>query len=398
MSTVDRILTTHGGSLPRSERLLDVLMRVEAGDEVDRAEFRRVVAADADEAIGRQLDAGVDIGGDGELPRIGFSNYVKDRMSGFGGVADRGPLADFVDFPKYAELKQRTIEGGAQLAKTATIHPVPQAQGRVAYDPERRAVEEEMDLFGDALARAGGDRGFVDTFVTAASPGIISTTLLRAPDNPAYADDGEYLAELATELRKEYEYIVEQGHILQIDAPDLAMERQIMFRERPLGDFLERAALHVEILNESLSAIPRERVRMHVCWGNYDGPHVGDVALEPLLPILYEANVGAISLPAANPRHQHEHKVLRSCPPPESLVLIPGMIDVTYNYVEHPEVVADRICQWADAIGDPSRVIAGTDCGFSTFAGNVLTAEDVVWEKLEALSEGARIATARIWG
>jgi 5-methyltetrahydropteroyltriglutamate--homocysteine methyltransferase len=396
----DRILTTHVGSLPRSDALVGVLNRMERGDDVPDDELVALLEADQRHVLREQARCGVDIVGNGELPRIGFSNYVKDRMTGFGGHADRGTQSDYLRFPKFAELKlEKAGVNAEQHKRTATEHPVPQAQRRVAYDPTLAAVKRELTVFDDALdeARARGD-AFTDTFVTAASPGIISTTLLRSPDNPVYADDRAYLIDLAHEMRVEYDCIVERGHRLQIDAPDLAFERQLMFRDRPLREFLKRIELHVEILNEALRGIPKHRVRMHVCWGNSESPHAGDVEIEPLLPILYEAQVGAISIPGANPRHEHEYKVFRKHPLPDGVNLIPGVIDVTYNYLEHPEVVADRICRFAEAVGDPSRIIASTDCGFSTFAGYVMVAEDVAWAKLEALRDGAELATERLWG
>jgi 5-methyltetrahydropteroyltriglutamate--homocysteine methyltransferase len=196
----------------------------------------------------------------------------------------------------------------------------------------------------------------------------------------------------------EHAFVVSQGHILQLDAPDLAMERQIMFVDKPLDVFLERAAMHVEALNIALADIPPEKVRLHVCWGNWDGPHIDDVELAPLLPILYEARVGALSVACANPRHQHEWKEFKTHPLPDHMALIPGVIDVTTNYLEHPEVVADRICQFVDVIGDRERVIAGCDCGFSTFAGWVMVPSDVAWKKMEMLSAGAKLASARLWG
>ena len=396
--SVDRILTTHVGSLPRSEELVELLVRIDAGEPVDGFAFRAQVARDLDHVALKQREVGIDIAGDGELPRIGFSSYVKDRMTGFGGVSTRGGSRDFETFPKYAQLKARMSPGlAAQRARTLTAHPVPQAESRVAYDPALEAVREEMALFRESLERTGAGDAFAETFVTAASPGIVSTTMLRAPDNAAYSDDREYLAELARELKPEYEYVAAQGHVLQIDAPDLALEREIMFADKPLSAFLERVGWHIEALNEALADIPADRVRLHVCWGNSDRPHCYDVELEPLLPLLYEAHVGAISMAGGNPRHQHDYKLFKAYPPPEGMVLIPGVIDVTYNYVEHPEVVADRICRYADAIGDPTRVIASTDCGFGTFAGYVLVAEDVAWRKLEVLVEGARRASERLW-
>jgi 5-methyltetrahydropteroyltriglutamate--homocysteine methyltransferase len=391
----DRILTTHVGSLPRSPDLLDLLVRRNAGQPVDEAELERRVAVDMDEVVRRQLAVGIDVGNDGELPRIGFSFYVKDRMvSGFGGESMRGTVTDFAKFPGYAAMKAAAT--GEAPTESASIYVNPQCVDRIVYDPGLTAARGELRLFRESLERAGG--GFAETFVNAATPGIVSATLLRSPDNPAYRDDGEYLHALARELKKEYGEVVAEGHVLQLDAPDLALERQIMYANRPLDDFLERVRLHVDALNEAIAGLPPERVRLHVCWGNWDGPHVDDVELEPLLPLLLEAKVGALSLACANPRHQHDWKRFRETPLPDGVLLIPGVIDVTTNYLEHPEVVADRICVFAEALGDPTRVIASTDCGFSTFAGYVMVAPDVVWKKLEMLVEGAAIASRRLFG
>ena len=303
-------------------------------------------------------------------------------------------LTDMVRFPKYAAMfTERTWSNDRKRPK---VWNAPMAQSKVRYEDDLTDIRFEMELFAESLRSAAGS--FLETFVTAASPGIISTTMLRDEANPDYPTDREYILDLATEMKKEYDYIAAQGHILQLDAPDLAMERQFMFQNRPLSEFLERIALHIEALNIAIADIPSEQVRLHVCYGNWDGPHIDDVELEPLLPILYEAKVGALSLSCANPRHAHDHKYLRKNPPPDSMALMPGLIDVTTNYLEHPEWVADRICEFVDVIGDRERVIASTDCGFGTFATYTFVAEDVVWAKLQMLSEGARIATERLWG
>ena len=397
----ERILTTQLGSLPRSEPLLALLMKIEKGVEVDRGEFRRQVEDDMLEVISRQAEAGIDIVGDGELPRIGFSYYVKDRMSGFGGLAKRGTVSDFAKFPGYASLKMAAIKASAgeeaDLEESASVYDMPEAQGEIIYDSELVAAREELEIFATALDASGKQDQFSGTFISAAGPGIISTTLLRNEAHPNYKDDSEYVMALARELKKEYDYIISCGHQLQIDAPDLAMERQIMFIDRPLDEFLARVELHIKALNMALADIPSEKVRLHVCYGNYDGPHIDDIELQEVLPLLYDANVGTLSIACANPRHQHDWKQFKTYKLPDHMTLMPGVIDVTTNTLEHPEVVADRICQFVEVIGDRERVIAACDCGFSTFAGYVMVPSDVAWKKLEMLSAGARLASERLW-
>jgi 5-methyltetrahydropteroyltriglutamate--homocysteine methyltransferase len=229
--------------------------------------------------------------------------------------------------------------------------------------------------------------------MTAASPGIVATTLLNAH----YDSHETYVNAIAREMRKEYEHIHSKGLLLQLDCPDLAMERSRFFQDESLDGFLDAVALHIDAINEAVAGLPRDRIRLHLCWGNYDGPHTHDVPLEPLLPIVYRARVGALSLPLASPRHQHELKAFRGHPLPDELLFIPGVIDSTTNVVEHPEVVADRIGAAVDAVGDRTRVLAGVDCGFGTFAGSMLVEESVVWTKLRALREGADLASRRFW-
>tara|TARA_Y100000588_G_scaffold19176_1_gene19634 strand:+ start:1593 stop:2726 length:1134 start_codon:yes stop_codon:yes gene_type:complete len=376
-------------------------MKIEKGVEVDRGEFRRQVEDDMLEVISRQAEAGIDIVGDGELPRIGFSYYVKDRMSGFGGLAKRGTVSDFAKFPGYASLKMAAIKASAgeeaDLEESASVYDMPEAQGEIIYDSELVAAREELEIFATALDASGKQDQFSGTFISAAGPGIISTTLLRNEAHPNYKDDSEYVMALARELKKEYDYIISCGHQLQIDAPDLAMERQIMFIDRPLDEFLARVELHIKALNMALADIPSEKVRLHVCYGNYDGPHIDDIELQEVLPLLYDANVGTLSIACANPRHQHDWKQFKTYKLPDHMTLMPGVIDVTTNTLEHPEVVADRICQFVEVIGDRERVIAACDCGFSTFAGYVMVPSDVAWKKLEMLSTGARLASERLW-
>lgn len=391
-----RILTTHAGSLPRGEALGALLIARDHGEPIDRAAFDRALDAALDDIVAKQVASGIDVVSDGELPRIGFSMYAKDRMSGFGGESKRNRTIDLKNFPKYAELlARRTFDPKTQ--KLPKVWNAPQALGAVRYDDTLAELKAELDHFEAALKRTMRARP-AETFVTAASPGIVSTTMLRAADNPAYKTERDYVMALAGEMKKEYDHIVARGHILQLDAPDLAMDKQAYFQDRPIEEFFARVALHVEALNLALADIPPEKVRLHVCWGNWDGPHTEDVELEPLLPLLYQTKVGALSLACANPRHQHDWKALRKNPPPAPMILIPGVIDVTTNYVEHPEVVADRICQFAEVMGDPARVIAGADCGFGTFAAYGFVAEDVVWAKLATLAEGARRASRRLFG
>lgn len=381
----ERILTTHVGSLPRHPMLRDLLVRQERGEPIDEAELTRQVELAVRTVLGKQLEVGIDIGNDGEQPRVGFSTYVARRMRGFGGASARPPARDLVDFPDYAamlELRRRFA---------AKISDAPQAVAEVEYADLSEAARE-CDLF--VRCAAAEPRRFVQSFMTAASPGIIATTMLDAH----YHSHERYVFALARELRKEYELIHSRGFVLQIDAPDLAMERTRFFQHEPLGRFQQMVEMHIEAINRAIVNIPPDRVRLHVCWGNYEGPHVHDVPLEAVLPLLYGARVGALSLELANPRHQHECKVIKRHPLPDSMLFLPGVIDSTTNFVEHPEVVADRIGQAVEAVGDRTRVIASADCGFGTFAGSEMVAESVVWAKLAALAEGATIATRRLWG
>jgi 5-methyltetrahydropteroyltriglutamate--homocysteine methyltransferase len=377
-----RILTTHVGSLPRSPALRDLLVRHDRGEGVDPAALAREAEAAVRHVGARQLEAGIDVGNDGEQPRVGFSTYPATRMRGFGGESKRPLSRDLLDHPDYAARLARQRTGAARIANA------PQAVAEVAYTDLSEAVAE-CDLFHRCV-----DVGkFAETFMTAASPGVIATIMLDA----YYGSHERYVRALAREMRKEYELIVARGFVLQLDCPDLAMERARFFQHEPLGRFLDAAALHVDAINEAIAGLPADRIRLHLCWGNYDGPHTHDVPLEPLLPIVYRARVGALSLPLASPRHQHELKAFRRHPLPAGMLFVPGVIDSTTNVVEHPEVVADRLVAAAEVVGDPTRVLAGVDCGFGTFAGSQLVEESVVWTKLRTLREGADLASRRLW-
>ena len=380
-----RILTTHVGSLPRPPALGDLLIRQDRGESIDAAALLREAETAVRHVVAKQLEAGVDVGNDGEQPRVGFSTYPARRMTGFGGESKRRMSLDQIEHPDYAARLAR------QRAGSARIGNAPQAVAEVAYTDLGEATAE-CDLFQRATAAAR--RGFAESFMTAASPGVIATIMLDAH----YGSHERYVRALAREMRKEYELIVARGFVLQLDCPDLAMERARFFQDEPLDRFVAAVALHVEAINEAVAAIPPERVRLHLCWGNYDGPHTHDVPLEPILPVIYRARVGALSLPLASPRHQHELKVFRHHPLPDGMLFLPGVIDSTTNVVEHPEVVADRIEAAVAAVGDRTRVLASVDCGFGTFAGSQLVEESVVWTKLKTLREGADLASKRLWG
>ena len=392
-TSTDRILTTHTGSLPRSKALSAMLVKREQKKPFDQAAFQAEIERNIDESVKRQVASGVDIGNDGETPRVGFSTYTTERMSGFGGESRRKPTLDAIKFPAFADFMKRQIGISDELAK---VWNAPQAVASLKYDPTLAEAKAESAAYQASLKRTGAK--FVESFMSAASPGIVSTTMLLSPANTAYKTEAEYVMAIARELKTEYDYIVSQGYILQLDAPDLAMERVIMFGDQPLTAFLDRVALHIEAINVALADIPRDKVRLHVCWGNWNGPHQDDVDMVELLPILYRAKVGALSIPLGNPRHEHETVAFKKLPLPEEMLLIPGVIDVTTNYLEHPEVVANRLCAAVEVVGDRERVIGGTDCGFGTFASYEFIAEDVVWAKLKALSDGAAIATKRLWG
>jgi 5-methyltetrahydropteroyltriglutamate--homocysteine methyltransferase len=381
LSSTDRILTTHVGSLPRNETLSDLLVRQEAGEAIDTAELAKQIELATAHVIASQVKAGVDIGNDGEQSRVGFQTYVPRCMCGFGGESKRPPARDQIEFPSYAR------QTAARFPHSARVANAPAALSAVAYVNGAPIREDAA-----RLRKLG--TGFSETFTTAPSPGIVATTMI----NQHYDSHEAYLTALATALRNEYQAIYEAGHVLQVDSPDLAMERHRFFGHLDERAFLKQLELHVAAINAAIGDIPRDRVRLHVCWGNNDGPHIYDIAMTSILPELYRANVGALSIEFANPRHQHEYEALRTHPLPPHMLLIPGVLDTTTNFVEHPKVVARRLHEAVAAVGDRERVIAGTDCGFGTFAGREYVADDVVWLKLAAAAEGSRIASDTLWG
>ena len=381
----DRILTTHVGSLPRNERLSDLLIAEESKEPIDQTELDRLAAEGVAQCVRAQVEAGVDIINDGEQPRVGFQTYVGQRLQGFGGTSKRVSFADFAHYPDFTALWARR---GMKMAK---VFDAPAATSEVRYADLSPAIRE-CDMFDVAVKSFDGK--VVDRFMTAASPGIVCTTL----GNQHYDSHESYVRAVAREMKKEYELIHSRAYVLQLDCPDLAMERHGMWQDKDVREFQKAIEIHVDAINEACANIPPERIRLHVCWGNYDGPHDCDVPLEDVLPIVAQAKVGAFSLEFANPRHQHEYEALKKHPLPKDVIVIPGVIDSTVNYIEHPQVVRNRILEAVDAVGDRERIIAGCDCGFGTFAGWEMVAPSIVWKKFEALAEGARLASRDLWG
>jgi 5-methyltetrahydropteroyltriglutamate--homocysteine methyltransferase len=383
-----RILTTHAGSLPRPAALTRLYARRATGEAVDSKEIE-AQARDATRAIVRkQIDTGLDVIDDGEQSRESFVLYMRHRLTGLGGTGSRLMHADLDAYPEYKNAFQQRATSPDKVSNRANL---PKAVGEVTY-ANPGLIEAECTEFRAALAGQNGR--YAEAFLTAPSPGIIASIV----QNEHYDTFDRYVDALAAALQVEYEAIVRNGFLLQLDCPDLALERHTSYRDRPLAEFVAFVELVVAAINKALSNIPREKVRLHVCWGNYEGPHDHDVALRDILPAILEAKAGAIFLPFANPRHAHEFRVLESIPLAEDQLLIAGVIDTLTNFIEHPEVIADRIERIAGAIGDPRRVLAATDCGFDTSAGMGRVTEDVVWAKLRALREGAELASKRLFG
>jgi 5-methyltetrahydropteroyltriglutamate--homocysteine methyltransferase len=383
--STERILTTHTGSLPRPPELLQLLSDRVEGVDVDGAAFRAQVRDAMADTVRRQAAAGVSVVGDGEMGKVGFANYVMDRMTGFGGE-DASALWRPRDVADYPEVGRRMFGGQPQTRMRR-----PANDGPIEY-VGREELEADLADFRAALDAVDG-AGVAEAFVPAASPGCV----VQIMPSTHYATRREYLFALAEALRTEYRAIVDAGFVLQVDCPDLAMGRHVEFGEQPLEEFLANIDLHVEALNHGLEGIDPERVRVHVCWGNYPGPHHRDVALRDILPAVYRVGANGISIEGANPRHGHEWAVFNEVPPPPGKCLIPGVIESCTNYIEHPELVAQRIVRYAGVVGR-ENVIAGTDCGFSTFAGFSSVDPDVAFAKLAALAEGARLASAQLWG
>jgi len=379
----DRILVTHVGSLPRPQAVVDLLAKKEAGEPYDRAAFDAVMGDAVAGIVREQVAAGVDVVSDGEQSKPSYATYIKDRLSGFSGDSPAMRGADLEDFPGYFRKLMARRAGAVKLAR-------PCCTGAVAVK-DRAPLEADLARFRAALAGSGATEGFLN----AASPGVIAVF----QPNRHYPTQGAYLEALAEAMRDEYRAIVGAGFVLQVDCPDLAMGRHVTYKAATEDEFLRHAAAQVEALNHALDGIPPDRVRLHLCWGNYEGPHHRDIPLERLFGIVMKANAQALLFEAANPRHAHEWAVFaeRRREIPDDRILVPGVIQSTSNYVEHPALVAERLVRFADIVGR-ERVMAGSDCGFSTFAGDGLVDPEICLAKLAAMAEGAAIATGRLWG
>ena len=378
ITSQDRILTTHVGSLPRSRAVTDTVFAQEKGDTV--AEAASIIREAVDEVVAKQVDVGVDIVSDGEMSKISYATYIKDRITGFDGDSDRQPPSDLEEFPGF--LQRQAASGGTPNYRR------PCCVGDIAVK-DMGPVSEDIDNMLAAMSKHPPAEGFMN----AASPGVIA---LFQP-NRHYPSHDAYLGALADAMAVEYKAIVDAGLVLQLDSPDLGLGRHMLFKGKSDEDYQSQAALHVDALNHALEGVPKDRVRLHVCWGNYEGPHHHDAPMEMVLPIALRANVGALLFESSNPRHAHEWEVFATTDLPDDLILVPGVLDSTTNFIEHPKLVAERICRFADIVGR-ERVVAGTDCGFSTFAGFGAVDQDIVFAKLASMAEGAALASDKLWG
>jgi len=378
-ASTDRILTTHVGSLPRSEAVTRGVFALEAGDEIDLDEHQQIVADAVAEVVARQVAVGIDVVSDGEMSKLSYATYIKDRITGFEGDSPRSPPADLEQFPSFLERQARV--GGTPTYKR------PQCVGPIAVKDTEPAARDIAN-FTAALAASEPAEGFMN----AASPGVIA---LFQP-NSHYEDHEQYLYALAEAMRVEYEAIVDAGFVLQLDSPDLGLGRHMMFKGEPDAEYERLASVHVEALNHAVRNIPAEQMRLHICWGNYEGPHTHDAPMSQVLPIALKAKPQALLFEAANPRHAHEWSTFAEADIPDDKVLVPGVLDTTTHFVEHPELVAQRIECFAGIVGR-ERVLAGTDCGFSTFAGYEGVDPDIAYVKLASMAEGAALASSRLW-
>ena len=377
--SVDRMLTTHTGSLPRPPAMLGLLVEEQQARLSDRADLDSSVRAAVQDVVSRQTATGLDVINDGEQGRVDYTVYVKDRLTGYDGESTPLGTDGAAEFPELAELL-KPFASPFQVRPTCT--------GPIDWS-DWSAVEADIDN----LKAAATDAPAEEVFMTSPSPGQIARFL----HNEYYATDEEYLYALAEVMKRQYRAIVDAGFLLQLDCPDLALGRHQIFAHLTLEEFRAVAAMHVEVLNYAVADLPPERMRMHICWGSTLGPHHTDVPIRDVIDIVLQARPAAVAFPGANPRHEHEWKVWRELKLPEGKIIIPGVIDSTTNFIEHPEVVADRIIRYAEVVGR-ENMLAGVDCGFGTFAGRLQVDSRIVWMKLESLVEGARRASAELWG
>jgi len=377
--STDRFLTTHTGSLPRPEDLIRTMYAKQEGVPVDAVALERRVAAAVTEVVQKQSAAGVDVINDGEMSKPSYATYITDRLSGFGGTGNTFVYQDLADFPNLA--KRVFGDPGRSRRKTPACNA---AIG--VRNPQ--AAQADVDHLKAAFANVEAK----EAFMTAASPGVVSLFFR----NEHYPTEEAYLFAIAEAMRQEYETIAKAGIILQIDCPDLGMGRHIQHADLSLPEWRKKAQLHVEALDHAVANIPPEQLRMHLCWGNYEGPHHCDVPLADVVDIVFRARPSAIAIEAANPRHAHEWKLFETFKLPDGKLLIPGVIESKSNFIEHPELVAQRIGRYANLVGR-ENVIAGSDCGFGTWVGQAAVDPDVVWAKMAAMAEGARIASREFW-
>ena len=375
--STDRILTTHTGSLPRPPDLAAMLDALDTGGTLDPEAFDDRVRRAVADIVRQQVDAGIDVVSDGEQGKVGYSTYVRHRLTGFGGRSAVPRRADWADFPEAAARGERR----STVARPACAGPIDWK--------DRTAVQKDVANFRAAVEAARP----ADAFMTAASPGVIAHFL----PNTHYPSREAYLARLVDVMKEEYDAIHRAGFVLQVDCPDLAMGRHLAFPDLSNADFVKIAAANVEALNHALRDIPPDRMRLHLCWGNYEGPHHRDIPLREIVGVALKARPQALSFEGANPRHEHEWVVFREVKLPDDKIIIPGVLDSTTNFIEHPELVAQRVVRYAEVVGR-ERVIAGSDCGFGTFARSAAQVEpEIAWAKFRAMAEGARIASAQLW-
>ena len=372
---MDKIKTTHVGSLPRSNELSDLLFKKDKKEKIDTNNFDEIVKRDVKKIVEKQINLGIDFISDGEMSKISYATYVKDRIDGFSGESERKAPQDLDDFPTFKERIARS-GGTPTYTRPCCTHEL--------KIKDKQSLTKDINNFKTALE----DNNHKLAFMNAASPGVISAFL----PNKFYKDDDEYLDALSKIMTSEYEEIISNDINLQLDCPDLALARHMTFKDLSEEDFLKRAEKQIEFLNNSIKNIPQSKIRMHICWGNYEGPHSHDISLDKILPLVLKANVGTYLLESSNPRHSHEWQAFENIKVPKDKIIAPGVIDSTTNFIEHPEVVKNRLIQFSKVI-DREQLMAGTDCGFSTFAGFGNVDENIVYKKLESLVIGTELAS-----